>query len=103
MHVAGYRRQMWFYPFVAMLVALAIIGGTLAGGIYTIALIPIAIIIAASAMGYAMWNRATQGALGANTDAAPSTGRPLPHSYRRDSGHSPTSPETLVDERRRQQ
>jgi hypothetical protein len=86
-----------------MLVVLALVGGTLAGGIYTIALVPIAIIAATSALAYAMWNRATQGAAGVNTAAAPSTGRPLPHSYRRDSGHSPTSPDALVDERRRQQ
>jgi hypothetical protein len=75
----------------------------LGGGIFTIVLVPIAFIIAASAFIYSAWGRAAQGALGADTEGHPSTNRPLPHSFRQDSGHAPSSPERLADTRRAQQ
>jgi hypothetical protein len=94
---------MWIYMVAAVLLVAGIVGGILGGGIFTIVLVPIAFIIAASAFLYSAWGRASQGALGADTDAHPSTNRPLPHSYRRDSGHAPGSPERLADTRRAQQ
>jgi hypothetical protein len=94
---------MWLYALAGILLIVGIVGGLLGGGVVTIALIPIAVIIAASAFLYQAWSRASQGAAGADTDAHPSTNRPLPHSFREDSGHAPGSPERLADTRRAQQ
>ncbi len=94
---------MWIYMVAAFLLLVGIVGGIAGGGIFTIVLVPIAFIIAVSAFIYSAWGRASQGASGANTDAHPSTNRPLPHSFREDSGQAPASPERLADTRRAQQ
>jgi hypothetical protein len=94
---------MWFYPLLLALVILAIVGGTLAGGIFTIVLVPLAAIVAVSAIVYAMWGRAAQGSAGASTDASATSQEPLPHQPQRPSGRAPSSPEGLADARREQQ
>jgi uncharacterized membrane protein YfcA len=94
---------MWFYPVVLVLVILAIVGATLAGGVYTIVLIPLAVVVLISALIYALWGRALQGREGVATDADHISSRPLPHRRRRPSGRAPTSPEALADARRQQQ
>ena len=94
---------MWLYLLAGVLLVLGIAGGLLFGGIFTIVLIPIAVVIAGSAFLYAAWNRASQGAAGGSVDSHPSTNRPLPHTRRGDSGRTPTSPEGLADARRVQQ
>ena len=94
---------MWFYPLLLALVVLAIVGGTLAGGIFTIVLVPLAAIALVSAVVYALWGRAMEGSAGARTDASHVSHEPLPHSRRRPSGRAPSSPERLVDARRQQQ
>jgi uncharacterized membrane protein YfcA len=94
---------MWFYPVVLVLVILALAGGALAGGIYTIVLIPIAAIVLISALVYSLWGRALQGSSGVSTEASHTSDRPLPHRRRRPTGRSQGSPEALVDARRQQQ
>ncbi len=94
---------MWFYPFVLALVIFAIVGATLAGGVYTIVLIPLAVIVLISAVVYSLWGRALQGSGGVQSDASATTDRPLPRRRRRPSGRAPSSPEALVDARRQQQ
>lgn len=94
---------MWFYPVLIALVILAIVGGTLAGGVFTLVLVPLAVVVAVSAVVYAMWGRAIQGSAGAATDAGTTTEAPLPHQRRRPSGRAPSSPEGLADARRQQQ
>jgi hypothetical protein len=94
---------MWLYAIAAFLLLVGIVGGLLGGGIITIALIPIALIIAASAFIFTAWGRASEGSSGGEMDAHPSTNRPLPHNFRQDSGHAPSSPERLADTRRAQQ
>jgi hypothetical protein len=94
---------MWLYMFAAILLLVGIVGGVAGGGIFTIVLVPLAFIIAISAFIYSAWGRASQGAAGAGTEGHPSTNRPLPHSFREDSGHAPSSPERLADTRRAQQ
>jgi hypothetical protein len=94
---------MWFYPLLGVLVVLALLGGTVAGGVYTLVLIPLAAIVAVSAIVYAMWGRATQGRAGADTHATATSVDPLPHTPRRPSGRAPSSPEGLADARRQQQ
>jgi heme O synthase-like polyprenyltransferase len=94
---------MWFYPVVLVLVILAIVGATLAGGIFTIVLVPLAAIALVSAVVSLLWGRALEGSADTNIDASHTTARPLPHQRRRPSGRSRTSPERLADTRRRQQ
>lgn len=94
---------MWFYPVVLVLIILAIVGGALAGGIFTIVLIPLAAIVLVSAVVYSLWGRALEGSGGVTTDASATTDRPLPHQRRRPSGRAPSSPEGLADARRQQQ
>lgn len=94
---------MWFYPVLLALVILAIVGGTLAGGIFTIVLVPLAAIVLISAVVYSMWGRALEGSGGVSTDATHTSRRPLPHGRRRPSGRATGSPEELVDARRQRQ
>lgn len=94
---------MWFYPLLFALVILAIVGGTLAGGIYTIVLLPLAVIVLISASVYALWGRALEGSAGGSTDASHTGSEPLPHRRRRPTGRAPSSPGALADARREQQ
>ena len=94
---------MWFYPLLLVLVILAIVGGTLAGGIFTIVLVPLAAIVLASAVIYALWGRALQGGAGASTEASHTSETPLPHRRVRPSGRAPSSPGRLADARRQRQ
>ena len=52
---------MWFWPVILTLVILAIVGGALAGGIFTIVLVPLAGIALISAVVYGLWGRAMEG------------------------------------------
>jgi len=94
---------MWFYPVVLFLVALAIVGGSLAGGIFTIVLVPVGVIVLVSAVVYALWGRSLQGSDGVSTDATHVSRQPLPHRRRRPSGRTTSSPEGLVEARRQRQ
>jgi hypothetical protein len=94
---------MWLYIVGFVLVIIGIFGTFLGGGIFTIAFLPIGLVILGSAVGYGMWTRAKAGQLRAPTDAHPTTNEPLPHTPRRDTAHAPTSPEGLADARRVQQ
>ncbi len=94
---------MWFYPLLIVLVILAIVGGTLAGGVFTLVLIPLAVVVAVSAIVYAMWGRATEARAGGATDATTAKAEPLPHRRERPSGRAPTSPDALADARRQHQ
>jgi hypothetical protein len=95
--------RMWLYGLAGILLIAGVVGGIAGGGIFTIVLVPISFIIAASAFIYSAWSRASEGSSGAGTDAHPSTNRPLPHTFREDSGRAPSSPERLADARRTQQ
>jgi hypothetical protein len=94
---------MWFYPLLGLLVVLGLAGGTLAGGVYTLVLIPLAVVVGVSAVVYAMWGRSMQSRAGADTHATATSVEPLPHRRRRPTGRAPSSPEGLADARRQQQ
>lgn len=94
---------MWFYPLVVFLAILALAGGVLLGGVFTIILVPIAFIVVVSAAVYALWGRAMEGAGGGATKATPVDRRPLPHQRSRPSGRIRSTPERLADTRRREQ
>jgi hypothetical protein len=89
--------------FAIALLVLGAGGGLLFGGIFTIVLAPIGVIILLGALLSAMWARSTQGQAGGSTDASRSVGRPLPRTRHEPTGHAPTSPERLADARRVEQ
>lgn len=82
---------------------MAVVGGSLAGGVYTIVLVPLAVIALISWAVYALWSRTLAGAAGESTDASHAADRPLPHRPPRDTGRVRTTPERLADARRQQQ
>jgi len=94
---------MWLYLVGFVLVIIGVFGTFLGGGIFTITLLPIGLVMLGSAIGYGMWTRARAGTLGAEMDSHPTTNDPLPHSPRREGAHVPTSPERLADARRVEQ
>jgi hypothetical protein len=94
---------MWLYIIALVLLIFGLVGGVLTGGIFTIVFIPLGIIAVVSAIAYGAWGRAAQGRQGADTDATPSTGEPLPASQHRNTAAPPSTPEQLADARRVQQ
>jgi uncharacterized protein (DUF58 family) len=86
---------MWLYLIVVALVVIGILGGIFAGGIFTIVLVPLALVVLFSGLGYSLVARAAEEKAGA-ADAD----NPLPHQPRREDSHVRTSPEGLADARR---
>ncbi len=94
---------MWVYLIVAALVLIGIVGGALGGGIFTIVLLPLALIVLVASIVFSMWGRAAQGSAGADVEKTQGSERPLPHAAQRPSGRAPSSPEGLADARRGRQ
>jgi hypothetical protein len=94
---------MWVYLIAAVVLLVGVVGTFLGGGIFTIVLMPIALIGGGAAILFAMWGRAAQGSGGAETHDTHTADRPLPSSHQRPSGRAPSSPERLADARRAQQ
>jgi hypothetical protein len=91
---------MWLYILVIPLAIVMVIGGLLAGGIFTLVFLPIAVIIIAAAIIYTMWGSAT------DTPNIPGEGErvePLPHTAHRNTAAAPSTPDQLVDARRGEQ
>jgi hypothetical protein len=91
---------MWLYLFVIPLAIVMFIGGLLAGGIYTIVFLPIAVIGAGGAIVYTMWASSTEPQ---NIPGERERVKPLPHTEHRNTPAAPTTPDQLVDARRAQQ
>jgi hypothetical protein len=94
---------MWLYMLGGFLVLLGLVGTVVGGGIFTIVLLPLGVIVLGSAFLFGAWGRAGQGAGGGDTEAHQGTNRPLPHNPSHGTGHVPTSPEALADARRVEQ
>ena len=94
---------MWLYIVVAALVGLGVILGFLGGGIFTIVLIPIALIILVVGLLSAASSRSAQKRAGGATEETHTTEQALPRQPERPTGRAPTSPEGLADARRAQQ
>jgi hypothetical protein len=94
---------MWFFwPLMAAIIA-AFVGGSLAGGIYTIVFIPLAFIALITLFVAWLWGRST-GAAGAGTTSEPvNRANTLPRTRGDSGGHVPASPEQLADLRRERQ
>jgi len=93
---------MWLYMIAAFLLVVGIIGGIVSGGIFTIVVLPLGVIVLAAGAAAGMWSRsAGASAHGDVTEIEP---RPLPHSNRPQPGtHGTSSPDELVDARREAQ
>ena len=94
---------MWLYMIAAVLIVVALLGGVAAGGIFTLILVPLALIALGSAIGYALLVRSAHVSAGVGQGGTAVDERPLPRTEARDSGHVPTDPDLLVNVRREQQ
>ncbi len=94
---------MWLYIIVAALVLLGAVGGIAFGGIFTIILIPLAVVVLVGGLLTAASGRSAQRQAGGEVDAAGTPDTALPQHFDRPSGRAPTSPEGLADARRAQQ
>lgn len=92
---------MWFLIVVAFLGLLAIVGGTLAGGIFTIVLIPLAVIAFVTVVGYTYFS----GAAERRASGERRRGRPSapPTAQQPSAPPPPSTPEQLADARRANQ
>jgi hypothetical protein len=86
---------MWLYLIVVTLVIIGIVGGIFAGGIFTIVLLPVALIVLLSGFGYSLMARAA-----AEKAGAADADNPLPHQPRPEETNVRTTPERLADARR---
>jgi hypothetical protein len=89
---------MWLYMIGGAIVILAVLGGILLGGVFTIVLIPLALIAAGAALAYSIAARGAQPRADSGSDD-----QPLPTGQQSPSGHARTTPEGLADARRVQQ
>ncbi|HZO77923.1 MAG TPA: hypothetical protein VFB39_07760 [Solirubrobacteraceae bacterium] len=91
---------MWLLVVIAFLGLVAILGGALAGGIFTIVLIPIAVIAFVAALAYSYFGGAAERRASGDRRARP----PAPPTAQQPSSvDRPSTPEELVDARRGQQ
>jgi predicted lipid-binding transport protein (Tim44 family) len=89
---------MWIYMAVAALAVIGIVGGIAGAGIFSIVLLPIAVIVLVAGLAFrGMGHSAEQS--GAGGGASP----PLPSSSPSDPARVQASPEDLADARRAQQ
>jgi hypothetical protein len=91
---------MWLYIFVVPLAIIMLIGGLLAGGVFTIVFLPLALIIVAAAVVFAMWGKSQQrpSLPSDRATTAPETGTGQSSLAPR-----PNTPDELVDARRQAQ
>lgn len=93
---------MWLYVLAVFLIVVGIVGGLFGGGIFTIVLIPIALLMLAAAVFFSAQSREAKRREGSGAHAT-AADRPLPHAAPQPTGREPTSPEGLADARRAQQ
>jgi hypothetical protein len=93
---------MWLYIIAAVLLVFGLVGGIFTGGIFTIVVLPLGVIVLVGALVFGMWSRgAGASAHGGQSEIEP---RPLPHTNRPQPGTTgTTSPDELVDARREAQ
>jgi hypothetical protein len=98
---------MWLAVLVFLIAVFAAIGGTLAGGAFTIVLIPVAAIAVLTAIGSVYVARASQSAESRRQKpgdpSSVDSPNALPRTHAHSPGHVQASPEQLVDARREAQ
>jgi hypothetical protein len=88
---------MWLLIFLAPLAVVLVIGGLLAGGIFTIVFLPVAVLIIAFAILFAMWGQKDR------RTTAPSerpSQQPMTANQTPASAPTPSTPDQLADARR---
>ncbi|MGB9184263.1 MAG: hypothetical protein WCB67_09355 [Solirubrobacteraceae bacterium] len=90
---------MWLAFPVIVIVIFALGASIVSGGIFTIVVLPLAVVIAVVALVFSLWGRATGSR---HTSSSPEVA-PLPSSQHSNSAPAPGSPDELVDARRAQQ
>ena len=94
---------MWLYLLIAVVVGLCVFGTVFAGGIFSIVLVPLAVIAFFSAFAYALIAGAAKRASGGSADPAQGARGPATRVSQTPSPRAPTSPAELADARRGQQ
>jgi uncharacterized membrane protein len=90
---------MWLFFFILPLAVVVLIGGLLAGGIFTIVFLPIALIIVVVAIAFTMYgNSANRRRLPGDRSTAPA-----PNTGHKNVAAAPRSPGQLTDARRQAQ
>ncbi len=99
----GYAPGMWLYMIAAVLLVIGIIGGILTGGVFLIVFIPLGFIMLVVAAATGALARGAERRSASGSGAPGHVGEPLPPSVPESPAHVPTSPDALVDARRREQ
>jgi hypothetical protein len=95
---------MWLYIIAAFLLVFGIAGSVVSGGAFTILVLPLGAIVLLAAVVAGTWARSTGARTHGGRSASEIEPRPLPHTNRRQPGASgTTSPEALVNARRKAQ
>jgi hypothetical protein len=94
---------MWLYLLLAVLVGLCLFGGIFAGGVFTIVLVPIAVLVFFSAIGYALVAGAAKRTGGASADPGQGARGPATRVSTTPGPRAPSSPKELADARRARQ
>lgn len=95
---------MWLYMIAIVLLVLGLVGGVFTGGIFTIVVLPLGVIVLIAAFAIAMRSRTAVSETGGEKNTPVADPRPLPHTSRAQPGSAGTSsPEDLADARREQQ
>lgn len=89
---------MWLAFPVIVFIIFALGASIVSGGIFTIILLPVAVVIAVAALVFSLWGRASGSSHTSASEVAP-----LPSSQHTNSAPAPSSPDQLVDSRRAQQ
>jgi hypothetical protein len=94
---------MWLYLLVALVVGLCVFGSIFAGGVFTIVLVPLAVIAFFSVLAYALAAGAAKRTAGGRADPSQGARGPATRVSQTPSPRAPSSPGELADARRAQQ
>jgi hypothetical protein len=94
---------MWFYWILALGFALILAGGIFFGGIYTLILVPIAVLAAIAAVVYSVFAGAAKRQAGGETDPMGAASGPATRTSQTSSPQAPARPAELADARRARQ
>jgi flagellar basal body-associated protein FliL len=93
---------MWLYLIAGVLILFGIVGGIFTGGIFTIVILPLGVVVLVGGVVAAMWSRATQASAGGEASASGTEHPPLRHTAPPETS-TVNTPEDLADARRAQQ
>jgi hypothetical protein len=94
---------MWFYWLLALVLALIFAGGIFFGGIYTLILVPFAIVAVIATVVYLVLAGAAKRSAGGETDPARTARGPATRTSQTGSPRAPARPGELADARRSRQ